>query len=435
MSIAITNTNPLYWYQAMRLILKISTSFLLLLCLGACTQHHAMRTAENPSNKFYGNKQELGEHMAHADAENYVYASNLQCETNTTNSAKKHYRVDKALPFNTFMNESGMPNHILNRETFLSPGDLIDIDIENGEGFSGRYVINQEGIISLPLIEPIQAAGKTASMVAEKLEMALVRAKIFLPTAARVTVNIAHWSAINVTVTGAVFQPGRVTINESRQESVIEQRVRAEGDFASKRSIVEAIRAASGVRPDAKIDQIILIRNGWQMELDLSGVVGGITGKDIHLVDGDQIVVPTTGCFQSALVKPSQITPRGMRVFMSNLTVPALDNAGAAVGKFSSSLPYGTTLLQAAVSANCVGGTQATNAPRKVVLASKNPLTDEFQVIERSVEQLMRYAQREDMNPYLMPNDALACYDSDVTNMRDVAKTVTDIIKPLSLLF
>ena len=38
------------------------------------------------------------------------------------------------------------------------------------------------------------------------------------------------------------------------------------------------------------------------------------------------------------------------------------------------------------------------------------------------------------INPYLMPNDAVACYDSDITNYRDIAKTLTDLIIPFKLL-
>ena len=121
-------------------------------------------------------------------------------------------------------------------------------------------------------------------------------------------------------------------------------------------------------------------------------------------------------------------------MFLSNLIETAKSNSNAAVGRFSSNLPYGTRLLQAAVSANCVGGTSWTNAPRKVLLASQNPLTGRTEVIERSVEQLVRQAHRDEMNPYLMPNDAVACYDSDVTNLRDVAKALGDVLSPFKLL-
>ncbi|MCO4798186.1 MAG: polysaccharide export protein, partial [Colwelliaceae bacterium] len=124
----------------------------------------------------------------------------------------------------------------------------------------------------------------------------------------------------------------------------------------------------------------------------------------------------------------------GFRVFMSNLIDSAGDNASAAVGKYATNLPYGTRLLQAAISANCVGGKDWTNAPRRIVLASKNPITGETQVIERSVEQLLIMPSEGNINPYLMPNDAVACYDSDITNFRDIAKTVVDFVIPFKLL-
>jgi polysaccharide export outer membrane protein len=66
-------------------------------------------------------------------------------------------------------------------------------------------------------------------------------------------------------------------------------------------------------------------------------------------------------------------------------------------------------------------------------LSSKNPITGETQVIERSVEQLMKMPHLELINPYLMPNDAVACYDSGITNLRDVAATIVDIITPFKL--
>jgi len=46
----------------------------------------------------------------------------------------------------------------------------------------------------------------------------------------------------------------------------------------------------------------------------------------------------------------------------------------------------------------------------------------------------MRQAHDAQKNPYLMPNDAVACYDSDVTNIRDIANFMMDIITPIKLL-
>jgi hypothetical protein len=163
----------------------------------------------------------------------------------------------------------------------------------------------------------------------------------------------------------------------------------------------------------------------------MTGVFDGGPVEDPLLVAGDRIHVPSRGCFQMALARPSRITPPGIRVFMSNLTRPASSNATSAIGEYSTKLPYGTRFLQGLVSANCVGGIQATNARRWGVLISRNPITGKSEVVARSIEELVRRADRDDFNPVLLPNDAIACYDSHVTNARDVVATLSEGISPV----
>lgn len=405
----------------------------ILLCLMAavmlqsCTQHHALKPVND--TVFYG---ETGRNQAPTQT---VFTSDLDCSEQDQAYAAQMYRVDQRIVSDQPVADAAMMQQIFNRELPLSVGDLVEIQIEDGDGFTGKYVIHTNGTIDLPYLKPIVVIGMSVSRAAEKIEMALIREGLFLPTTAIVNISVMQWAPIEVAVTGAVYQPGQVTINDSSPESVFEGRIRASGDHAAKRTLSAALSAASGVRPDAKVNQIILIRNGWQLELDLSGMLNGESTSQISLVSGDRIVVPTTGCFQKGLMRPSQITPKGFRVFMSNQVIPSEGNAASAVGNYSSNLPYGSRLLHAVVSANCAGGTQFTNAARKVVLASINPITNRFEVVERSIEDLMRNASRDDLNPYLMPNDAIACYDSDVTNLRDIARGLSDVLSPLSIIF
>lgn len=423
-------------YQLLKSLPCISTCFVVtIFFLQACTQHHGLPSPRNPSDKFFGNKGEAGEEVVHQGIHKSVFASDLDCREADFSYKAVNYRGSKRIQGTEPVNGNQQAQHIFNRDLPLSPGDLVDIKIEDGEGFSGQYIVSPDGSLNVPHLDPVKAAGVGLAQVSKDVELALVRGEIFQPSTAKVVIQVLQLASIEVAVSGAVFEPGRVRINESSNENTLDDRIKASGDHSARRNLSEALRAASGIRPDAKLDQVILIRNGWQLQLDMSGVVSGNPSRDIALIDGDQVVVPSTGCFQTHLVRPSQITPKGFRVFMSNLIVPSESNANGGVGRFSSNLPYGTRLLQAAVSANCVGGIQLTNAPRKIVLASKNPITGEIQVIERSVELLMRQAHLEDINPYIMPNDALACYDSDVTNLRDFAKTITEIITPLKLLF
>ena len=426
---------------------KFLLTLLLVGSLSACTQHHSLVSPENPSNKLYGVPDEAGDSFRHGEAPTTVFTQDLDCSSYMDTGAPVNYWADQ--PIHTFVNQhtsmsarhkppltiNGLKalNRPLTSGLPLSPGDLIELNIENGDGFNGKYVIDSNGELTIPFLQPIDVSGRALNDIEEQIELGLVRDQIFLPSNNLVSLNVLHWAEIEVSVSGAVFQPGRVRINTKIPDQLLDQRINAYGDHSSTRMLSEALRMASGIRPDAKLDQVLLIRDGWHVELNMMGIFTGERADDIPLVAGDLIIVPSTGCFQQHLVRPSQITPKGFRVFMSNLIESAGNNSAAAIGRFSSNIPYGSRLLHAVVSANCVGGTQLTDAPKKVVLASRNPLTGQTQVMEQSIELLMRQAHLDRINPYLMPNDAIACYDSDVTNIREAAKSITDVLIPFNL--
>ena len=396
---------------------------------------HSSDNIDKSSLRFYGTPADNGDDFIHEAGPQSVYSSGLNCSQFQDTAAALNYRTDKPLSLNTVnMKASAKNDPILAQGLLLSPGDLVEVLIEDGEGFNGRYIVDNAGYVKLPIIGVISAGGATTNDLEKNIELELVRAQVFQPDSASVTIYVLNWSSIEVAVAGAVFQPGTVLINKKPTGIQNAEHLEAYGDYSTTRLLSEAIRAASGIRPDAKLDQIILIRKGWQVQVDMTGMLTGELVTDYPLVAGDRVIVPSTGCFQNHLVRPSQIRPKGFRVFMSNLVDSAGDNASAGIGRYSTSLPYGTRLLQAAVSANCIGGKQWTNAPRRVVLSSKNPITGETQVVERSVEDLMTMPNKSRINPYLMPNDAVACYDSNITNYRDIVKAITEIIIPIKLL-
>ena len=153
--------------------------------------------------------------------------------------------------------------------------------------------------------------------------------------------------------------------------------------------------------------------------------------EDVPLISGDEVVVPSTGRFEEALAAPTQITPPGIRIFMSNASAPIFGNAAANITKDETSLPYGSRVVHALTTMNCIGGTQSVNAARRTILVSKDHLSGELSVTERSVQRLLREPNRLDVNPYLMPGDAVACFDSDVSNIREIAKVFNDVLSPL----
>lgn len=310
-----------------------------------------------------------------------------------------------------------------------SPGDRFNLLVPGSTEFTGDYVINADGRVILPFAGEIEAVGTTNTELGRRIEAALVRSQMFQATDLQVSVRPVLYAPINVTVAGAVFLSGRFTINSGREAADKGDRALSKfGDSPTDRFVAAALRAAAGIRPDADLSRVKLVRGGKTYVLDWRGAFLGHPVDDIALIDGDHIEVDEAMCFQSELVRPSQITPPGVRIFQSNLTQPVNSNANSAISQISQSMPYGSRFLQGLVSANCVGGSLATNASRYAVLISRNPKTHRTEVIQRSIEELVRSADRDTINPYLMPDDAIACYDSPITDVKEFANFAQTVL-------
>lgn len=317
------------------------------------------------------------------------------------------------------------PEEFLARTSPLSPGDRLTLSLLGDEGeLGGTYVIESNGTIVVPGHQPLMLAGRSITEAEQTIRAELVRSGVVRPLRNAVSLSLIEAAGVPVAVSGAVFMEGAVRAGERTPESRIglkEGDVR--GDDNVSRSVATAIRAAGGVRPDADVQRIYLIRGNAYVELDLSGLARGWTANDVTIAAGDRVIVPSRGCFDSALARPTPLTPPGIKVFMSNLTKGANNNAGAGIGSETTSLPYGTRLLQALVAMNCVGGSYM-QSDRRAVLISRNPLNGQSIVVERDIEKLVRGAGRDAANPLLMPNDAIACYDSRLSNLNEVIGSI-----------
>ncbi len=308
----------------------------------------------------------------------------------------------------------------------LAPGDRLSIRVlGDSDSLSGTYVVDSDGSVRLRGIAPTRAGGGSFEDLQEALRVRLVGAGIVKPLRNAVSVSLIESAGVSVSVHGAVFEPQAVRAGERPPESRIGLKEGdVSGDANVSRSVATAIRAAGGVRPDADVQRIYLIRDRAYVELDLSGLVHGWAATDISVSTGDRIIVPSRKCFDAKLARPTPLTPPGIRVYMSNLTRSANNNAGAAIGKETTSLPYGTRFLQALVAANCVGGSYM-QSDRRAVLISRNPINGQSVVVERDIEKLVREANRDAFDPYLMPGDAIACYDSRWTNLTEAIGMVS----------
>ncbi|MEQ8877092.1 MAG: polysaccharide biosynthesis/export family protein [Phycisphaerales bacterium] len=305
----------------------------------------------------------------------------------------------------------------------LSRNDMVQITIDGDEVLSGTYVVSRDGDLKLPYLPPVSAQGRSTAQVEAALADALVGAE-FYTTPPRLAVRITDFASVAVGVVGAVFEPHAVEIGGVQGDTMDTGRQQALGASTESRNLSAALRAAGGVRPDADLSAVELHRQGRVYRMDLRGVFDGTDPTDIMMLTGDKIVVKSRQCFQDDLMRPSPISPPGVSMFLSNLTQPATGNAVSAIGRDVREMPYGTRFMQAVVNSNCVGGAKTTNANRSAVLFSRNPVTGASVVIERDIEDLLRRGDRDDYDPYVLPGDSLACYDSSMTGVAEIGRVL-----------
>lgn len=316
----------------------------------------------------------------------------------------------------------------------LSPGDRIRLLIPEGELFNGVYEVNTDGTISIPYLAPLPVVGLEISTIQELIKTQLITKKYFQPQFLQISVVPLALAPVAVNVSGETFQTGRVLINNRSAEVRAQQLTQSSGDYAPDRFLTSALRGAGGVMPTADITKISIIRQNKKLTVDLTGIFTGEPVEDIPLIAGDTIIVPKRDTIDPRIVRPSQITPPGIVIFLSNLTIPANSNSTSGINRDSSSFPYGSRFSQAVFAANCVGGTTPTNAPRRAVLVRTDRPSGETVAIDRSVEDLIRNSKDQITNPFLMPQDSVACYDSTVTEVRGVLEFVGDILNPIKLI-
>ncbi|MEP3440819.1 MAG: polysaccharide biosynthesis/export family protein [Sulfitobacter sp.] len=308
----------------------------------------------------------------------------------------------------------------------LSRNDLLDVRIAEDDTFNGNYVVSRDGTLKLPFLSPIRAQGRSTDEIEADIADALL-ANDFYQDRPRISVRATDFASVSVGVSGAVFEPHAIEIGGVRGDNLDRLRQGASGASTEGRNLSAALRAAGGVRPDADISSVEVRRAGKTYRLDMRGVFEGRNSVDIMLLTGDEVSVPSRQCFQDDLMRPSPISPPGVSLYLSNLTQPAQNNASAAVGQTVRQVPYGTRYMQAVIDANCVGGPRASSGDRSAVLFSRNPITGVSVVIERDIENLLRRADRDDFDPYLLPGDAMACYDSTITNITEIARVITAV--------
>lgn len=162
----------------------------------------------------------------------------------------------------------------------LGPEDVVEITVWKNQDLSRSTPIRPDGLISLPILGDIQAAGLTADELALKISE---RLKQYVAGNPSVSVSVKDLNSYSVFVTGEVAKPGKYQLK-------------------SYITLLQAISLAGGFTQYAKKNRLQVVRirpNGdnklheMHIPVRYDDVVAG-TGEagNFVLLSGDTLVVP-----------------------------------------------------------------------------------------------------------------------------------------------
>lgn len=206
-----------------------------------------------------------------------------------------------------------------NTDYILGSGDQIAITVFGYEEFEGSRVVLPDGTISIPLLGPIRASGKTTESLSRELTNQL---SSYLVNPA-VDVSLTVLRPVVVNIAGEVHRPGPVQLS-----SLTDVRTRVDTNSritssSTSPTLSTALGAAGGVRSTADIRRVILQRSlpgdkTESVEINLwSAIWSDDVAADPILRDGDSIFIPeiTDGTeFDSRLVATSTFAPDTIQV-------------------------------------------------------------------------------------------------------------------------
>ncbi|MEC6907163.1 polysaccharide biosynthesis/export family protein [Photobacterium piscicola] len=344
-----------------------------------------------------------------------------------------NYQADQKY---TNSNISGNINNnidrILNKNEILSAGDVLNINILNNVTLSKDYIIKSNGNIYLPWIAPIQAEGLSIDELNEKILTSYIANDIFKKDSFYPIITVIKYAPISIKVNGEVFKPGFIIINKN--DPILNHYKDLGISHTEDKMLTLAIKLAGGIKPTADITNVRLVRGGVSYIIDLNGVLSDGGFKDIPLANGDEIYIGSSLCVDTDLIRVSKITPIGIKLFLSNTTIPAENNNLSNINRDTREMPYGSRLMDAVFSANCMGGTESTNSGRGVLLITSLNNDDNLVALKIGTYDLVKHRNNPHYNPYLMNGDKIACYDSGMTNYLAIVKSLTETLLPITLL-
>lgn len=178
----------------------------------------------------------------------------------------------------------------------LGPGDIIEISVLGTDTFNVKTQVQQDGTITLPLIETLTASGKSSQQLRDDVAAKLRAGGFFARPA--VSLNIINAVSRTATVLGQVRTPGLIVLDRPYRLSEVVARV--------------------GGLNDQAIDTITVThRDGTSQKVSLREIATSGPAADPVLADGDKVFVAPPETFYIY----GQVNAPGNYPIVSGMTV------------------------------------------------------------------------------------------------------------------
>jgi polysaccharide biosynthesis/export protein len=156
----------------------------------------------------------------------------------------------------------------------IGAGDVLEIAVWKNNELSREVTVRPDGMISLPLVNDIHAAGLTPLELRDLLTKKLSE---YVPSAV-VSVIVKRVESYSISVVGYVSHPGRFTLT-------------------SPTTILEAIALAGGLTEFASRRSIAVLRSDGQggttkVPFNYNNAISGDASENLLVRPGDVVVVP-----------------------------------------------------------------------------------------------------------------------------------------------
>lgn len=160
----------------------------------------------------------------------------------------------------------------------IGAGDLIEVTMFENADLSGRFRVDEDGEIDIPLIGRVHVEGLTAGGAAKVIEQRYVDAQILQPAESHATVFISEYASQGITVNGEVKSPGVYPA-------------------LGVRTLNDVITAAGGLTVTADTKVIVSHRGSPedQMTVDYDPEAHHPIVPNVQIFPGDTVMVPRAG--------------------------------------------------------------------------------------------------------------------------------------------